>query len=293
MLLVGDTGYAARSSLNRNFATLANTADLPLTFQMDAWVTDTSNPSCWASITIGSGQNLVANDSGAKFAILPELGGGLQVLLNGSQQIIASRSGNNFRIVFSDTAGTGSAFNGKGSRAAIYNGPTLVGTYPLSQLTAADGYLSFAACPYNGSWNVTHIDNLSVTLAAITPTSDYDAWKNTNHVIGGTNDDDDHDGQSNFMEYAFGLDPANPSSLQPIIGKVDPATGILSYTRRKTVLTGLAYTVWTSTNLTTWTADGAAAQSVIGSSGDVETVRVTLGPSLPPNSKLFVRISAN
>lgn len=292
MLLVGDSGYAARSSLNQNFATLANTADLPLTIQMDAWVTSTSNPSCWASITLGSGQNLLANDSGAKFAFLPELGGGLQVILNGSQQILASRSGNNFRIVFSDTAGTGSAFNGKGSKALLYNGTTLIGSYTLSQLTVADGYLSFAACPYNGSWNLTRIDNLSVTLAAVTPTSDYDAWKDGNQVIGGTNDDDDHDGQSNFMEYAFGLDPTNPSSFQPIVGQFNPSTRILSYTRRKISLTGLAYTIWTSTNLTTWSAESGAVQSVTGSSGDIETVQVMLSAPPPATSRLFVRISA-
>lgn len=164
MLLVGDAGYCARASLNQNFATLANATDLPVSFQMDAWVTDTTNNACWASITIGSGLNLLANDLGAKFAILPELGGGLQVILNGSQQFLAVRSGNNFRIVLSDTAGTGSAFNGKGSKAVVYNGSNLVGIYTLSQLTAADGYLSFAACPYNGAWNITRIDNLSVRV---------------------------------------------------------------------------------------------------------------------------------
>jgi autotransporter-associated beta strand protein len=291
MLLAGDFGYAARSSLNRNFATLANTADLPLTFQMDAWVTDTSNPSCWASITLGSGQNLLANDSAAKFAILPELGGGLQVIRNGTQQTLASRSGNNFRLVFADTAGTGSAFNGKGSKALVYNGTTLIGSYALSQLTSADGYLSFAACPYNGSWNLTRIDNLSVTLAAITSPSDYDAWKDANQIVGGANDDDDHDGQSNFAEYAFGLDPTNPSSLEPIIAQVDPSTGILSYTRRKVSLTGVTYSVRTSTDLTNWITDSGAVQSVTASAGDVETVQVTLSPSIPPKPKLFVRIS--
>ena len=164
MLLVGDVGYSARASLNQNFATLANTTDMPVSFQMDAWVTDTSNNACWASITIGSGQNLLPNDAGAKFAILPELGGGLQVIINGAQQLLASRSGNNFRILLSDTAGTGSAFNGKGSKAVLYNGSVLVGTYTLPQLTGADGFLSFSACPYNGAWNITHIDNLSIRV---------------------------------------------------------------------------------------------------------------------------------
>ena len=133
----------------------------------------------------------------------------------------------------------------------------------------------------------------SGTLTVLTgPPNDYDTWKTTNQVTGGPTDDDDHDGQSNFMEYAFGLDPANPSSLQPIIGNVAPSTGILSYTRRKTALTGLTYTVWTSADLSTWNADGGAVQSVIGGAGDIETVQVTLSAPAPATSRLFIRISA-
>ncbi|MBN8460803.1 MAG: alpha-L-rhamnosidase N-terminal domain-containing protein [Verrucomicrobia bacterium] len=115
------------------------------------------------------------------------------------------------------TAGNGSAFNGNGSKAAFYDGTTLVGIYPLPQLTSGDGYLTFSANPYNGSWNIT---------------------------------------------------------------------------RRKVSLTGLGFTVLTSTDLTNWAADIGAVQSVTGGSGDVETVQVTLSPSLLSNSKLFIRISA-
>jgi len=38
-----------------------------------------------------------------------------------------------------------------------------LGTYTLSQLGNGDGYISFAANPYNGSWNLAHIDNLSIS----------------------------------------------------------------------------------------------------------------------------------
>ncbi|MFM2296441.1 MAG: hypothetical protein RL117_148 [Verrucomicrobiota bacterium] len=164
MLLVGDSGYAARASLQQNFATLANSSDLPVSFQMDAWVTDTSSNACWAAVTMGNGQNMLPNDIGAKFAILPELGNRLQVIVNGNQQWLAVRSGNNFTIVISDTAGSGSAFNGKGSKAVVYNGSALVGIYTLPQLTEADGFLSFSACPYNGSWNIARFDNLSIRV---------------------------------------------------------------------------------------------------------------------------------
>jgi hypothetical protein len=34
---------------------------------------------------MGNGQNMLPNDIGAKFAILPELGNRLQVIVNGNQ----------------------------------------------------------------------------------------------------------------------------------------------------------------------------------------------------------------
>ena len=58
MLLVGDAGYGSRASLNEDFAIAANGLNLPLSFQMDAWV-DTGNNDCWSSVTLGSGQNLI------------------------------------------------------------------------------------------------------------------------------------------------------------------------------------------------------------------------------------------
>ena len=165
MLLVGDAGYGSRASLNQDFSTIANDLNLPLSFQFDAWVTDTANTACWASITLGSGQNLIVNSAGAKFGILPAPDGSMQVWVNGAAQA-ASHTGNTYRIVLSNTAGTGSAFNGNGSKAALYNGATLVGTYTLPQLALGDGYLSFGANPYNGSWNLAHFDNLSVAMVS-------------------------------------------------------------------------------------------------------------------------------
>ena len=287
MLLVGDSGYGARASLNQDFSSVANAHNFPLSFQFDAWVSDTSAASCWTSITIGNGQNLIVLDGGAKFGILPTLGGAMQIWVNGSYCQLASHTGNTFRIVLSDTAGAGSAFNGNGSKATLYNGETLVGVYALPQLAPGDGYISFAANPYNGSWNITHIDNLMIRLAA-----DYDIWAISHQLTGGPDGDDDHDGLSNQFEYAFGLDPTNGASVQPFISRLDRSTGSFTYTRRKQSLTGLSYTIWYSTDLTAWAVDTGAVESVTGTSGDVETVRITLSSRLLANSNLFIRVSA-
>lgn len=161
MLLVGDGGYGSRASLNEDFALVGNEFDQALAFQVDAWV-DTGNNDAWSSVVIGTGQNLNADSGAAKFAIRPMRNGSLQVWVNGSQMPLASRSGNTFRIILSDTEGSGSAFNGNGSEAALYNGATLVGTYTLPQLGPGDGYITFGAQPNNG-YTLTRIDNLNIS----------------------------------------------------------------------------------------------------------------------------------
>jgi hypothetical protein len=163
MLLAGDSSYSATASLNYNFATLANAANSPLQIKFTGYVSDTGTPSCWFSFAIGSAQNILGNNASAKFAILPTLGTSVQVWASGSGIGNVSRNTNNYTVVLANTAGTGSAFNGGGSVAKLYNGTNLLGSYTLSQLGSGDGYVSFAANPYNGSYNLTHIDNLSVS----------------------------------------------------------------------------------------------------------------------------------
>jgi autotransporter-associated beta strand protein len=161
MLLVGDAGYNSRASLNRDFALVANEFDQPLAFQMDAWV-DTGNDSCWASVVIGSAQNINADSSTAKFAIRPVKNGTIQIWINGVQHSIASRSSNNFRIVLSDADGTGSAFDGNGSKVALFQGANFMGNFILPKLSSGDGYITFGAQPNNG-YTIMRIDNFNIS----------------------------------------------------------------------------------------------------------------------------------
>lgn len=48
----------------------------------------------------------------------------------------------------------------------------------------------------------------------------------------------------------------------------------------------------TSTDLISWTEDGGAMQAVAATSGDEETVRVSLSNSLLSDGAIFVRIRA-
>ena len=105
--------------------------------------------------------------------------------------------------------------------------------------------------------------------------------------------DSDGDGMTNQQEYAFGLNPTSGASVSPITSPLNKTTGMFSYTRRATpALTGLTYTVLTSTNLVTWTLDtGAVAESVVTAS-NVQTVTFTVSnPAV--NGQLFVRVKAS
>jgi autotransporter-associated beta strand protein len=160
------------------------------------------------------------------------------------------------------------------------SGATVTPGLPLAiRITKIDG----------GGSTYVDFDNVRLTSSV----TDYGGWAAFHGITGGQTGDDDHDGTNNFDEYAFGTDPKSGSSVQPIILPVNPATGNLTYTRRRQALSGLAYTVWFSTDLQTeWTQDSGAVQTVTGTSGDVETVQVTLSSSLLSHSKLFVRISS-
>ncbi len=123
--------------------------------------------------------------------------------------------------------------------------------------------------------------------------TDYDTWKTANGVTGGEDDDDDSDGLTNREEYAFGLDPTGGESLNPITVPLDKTTGAFSYTRRLKSLTNLDYSVWYSTDLTTWAEDTGATEGTPAVNGEVETVPVILSGSLLTNPKLFIRVRAN
>ena len=120
----------------------------------------------------------------------------------------------------------------------------------------------------------------------------YAAWAATKYPGFDLTDpaaDLDGDNVKNFGEYAFGLDPTTGSSCNPISAQFDKATRKFTYTR--TANTGVTYTVWTSTDLQTWTEDTTADQTPGTAADGVEPVEVTLTTDPLPD-KLFVRVQA-
>lgn len=125
--------------------------------------------------------------------------------------------------------------------------------------------------------------------------TDYQAWDANFPGVDLSNPaaDYDKDGLTNDAERIWGLDPADASSRQPVTVAANlKATGNFTYTRRTSTLTGLTYTVWTSTNLSSWTQNTGATQTVVSTTDNVQTVNVKLSSSLLTQPKLYVRVRA-
>ena len=124
--------------------------------------------------------------------------------------------------------------------------------------------------------------------------TDYAAWDANFPGINLTNPNADFDGDgiTNDHERIWGLDPTSVGSRHPVTAITTLKSGNLTYTRRLSSLTGLTHTVWTSTNLTTWTQDTGATQTVASTANNVQTVNVKLSAALLTQPKLFVRVQA-
>ena len=165
------------------------------------------------------------------------------------------------------------------------------GTDTIDELTV--GGIARSPGVYSAA-NTTFITGPGTLTVTTGPPSDYDTWKAAFGVVGDPEDDDDHDGVTNAVEHAFGLDPGSGASSSPFSADLDIASGSFTYQRRKASLTHLTYRIWTSVNLTTWELAEIATQSVTAIPGtDNESVQVTLGSPTTPHDKLFLRISAD
>lgn len=178
MIVVGNSGIpGGRASLNHNFALEANYSDKPLSVSFSlAEVTDGGDSSVWGHFGLGSSQN--GDYFGTDFAMFMRSNGQWITRDNNAGTDLGSGTyadGDLITYVFSNTAGTGSAFNGSGSKVTITIGAAAPVTFTLNQLTAADGFLTWGGFTY-GAWSVMAIDNLSVDMDATFPSGEAMVW---------------------------------------------------------------------------------------------------------------------
>lgn len=135
-------------------------------------------------------------------------------------------------------------------------------------------------------------DRMAQTWLAGIQSADYADWARgyPGFTLSNPAADADGDGLSNKSEYAFGLDPTRGSPSSPVtVDGMLLSDARFSYTRRAN--SALSYSVWTSTDLRTWTRDPDAIQTPGTQTGNVLQVAVALG-SVPSSAKLFVRVQA-
>ena len=128
-------------------------------------------PSYWGAFTLQAAGVYPFPVVGAgEFGILNREGGGIQVF-DGSGNITPGgwdtsgfATNTQWTFIFTDTAGTGSAFNGNGSQVTIINGVHTLGTLTLAQLNTANLELGFRVDAEGDPANLLLIgvDNLSV-----------------------------------------------------------------------------------------------------------------------------------
>ncbi len=124
---------------------------------------------------------------------------------------------------------------------------------------------------------------------------DYEVWSNSYSGVDLVDPlaDLDGDGVTNREEWVWGSNPTVASSVSPIGAVLDRDSGSFTYQRRNSALTGLNFSVWTSTDLEVWTVDSGATQSAgTADANQVQEVSVQLSASLLSNPNIYVRIEA-
>ena len=135
---------------------LDSLASGPLTIEFDLYVAGTSSPTTdpttWVAcaVTHPDGSDFFPVVPGAgEFGFLVRNNGGVQVFQNngsitpGGFDTPGFAPSNHWTLTFSDSTGTGSAFNGNGSQVTMMNGTTVLGTISLNQLDSAGLRLGF------------------------------------------------------------------------------------------------------------------------------------------------------
>ena len=149
----------------------------------------------------------------------------------------------------------------------------------------------FATQENQGStWS--EIDIFGSSSVPTVDATDYDVWADSYSLSGTVDDDEDGDGLTNGEEYAFGLLPNSTSSFNPILTPLDRVTGKFLYARREAAVTGYDYTIWTSTDLSSWSEDTGATQQVIDQWNEIETVEATVSASRLASPSLFIKVKA-
>ena len=158
-----------------DIALAATAEDAPITIGFDMYLHGTAGQTGdgtkWGAFTLRStsavdGWPVVG---GGEFGFLVRRNGGVQMFNGGGNMEPAGWDTAGFAladhwdVTFSDTAGTGSAFDGSGSVVTLVNGAITLGSVTLSQLNGSNLQATFR--DYDNQF--AGIDNLSITTVTV------------------------------------------------------------------------------------------------------------------------------
>ena len=181
-----------------------------------------------------------------------------------------------------------------GSLATLSANPVLcIGATPGNAGTSYEGDLDQIRI-YNRALSATEVTVLSQESDALPP---YDQWL-ANHLPGlsylhGADLDPEHDGTTNFGEFAFGGDPLNPNVFPIPLTRAADGSVTISYHARKAPA-GAIYQVKVGSDLTGWADANPHITNVTRTpipDTEYETVTITYVPETA-EEKLFFRIEA-
>ncbi|MBX3738732.1 MAG: hypothetical protein KF715_18715 [Candidatus Didemnitutus sp.] len=170
-----------------------------------------------------------------------------------------------------------------GSASVAGNQLTLLGTGAITIRATQPGNGGYlAAAPVERTFNVT-ANFASWLVDNFTPTEIADPTQT------GPNADYDHDGLSNLVEYALGLNPKAASPAGAPALTLENGQWTLTYTRPAN-RTDVTYAVQFSTNLTSWSATGVT-HTLVSTVGGVATWRATYPATAAPHCFLRLMVT--
>jgi uncharacterized protein (TIGR03382 family) len=149
---VGDeflAAFAGRAYVNHDFST--QTVPIEITFRGLISSISNTGPRSWVSFSVGDATGVPFVNGANVASILFRADGDTEVWDGGLNAVGGSGFApgfdvwSDYKVVLSDTAGTGSAWGSGGSRADYYINGTLLGTLNMAQLNPGEGFIGFAS----------------------------------------------------------------------------------------------------------------------------------------------------
>lgn len=163
--LLGDDmllAFGASATINFNFAVVTS----PLEISFDALPNNQADLTNWVSFMISeNGGTQFVNNPSVDFGILFRANGGTQYFTDGANATdgaagasVGQNVWEDYRIILSDAAGTGSAFGTGSSRLDYYKNGSLLSSLTISDpFTADQGYFAF------GGGGLAGVDNIRIS----------------------------------------------------------------------------------------------------------------------------------